>query len=70
MSLTETSNQLFLPGGVQQTRKIAHISQFGPYTKGVNFKIGLVSVKYFWVYLYVVLSELHVYISRSVYFSA
>ena len=34
MSLTENSNQVFLPGGggVQQTRKIAHISQFGPYT--------------------------------------
>ena len=30
MSLTENSNQVFLPGGVQQTRKIAHIYQFGP----------------------------------------
>ena len=32
MSLAGNSNQLFLPVGVQQTRKIAHISQFGPYT--------------------------------------
>ena len=38
MSLTENSNQLFLPagggggGGAQQTRKIAHMYQFGPYT--------------------------------------
>ena len=29
MSLMENSNQDFLPV-VQQTRKIAHISQFGP----------------------------------------
>ena len=38
MSLTENSNQLFLPGGVQQTHKIAHISQFGPYTNCVLSK--------------------------------
>ena len=32
MSQTENSNQVFLPGGVQQTRIITHIYQFGPYT--------------------------------------
>ena len=37
MSLTEDSNKLFLPGGVQQTRKIAHISQFGPYTTSFKY---------------------------------
>ena len=34
MTLTENSNQLF-GGGMQQTCKIAHISQFGPYTKKI-----------------------------------
>ena len=32
MPLTENSNELFSSWGVQQTRKIAHIYQFGPYT--------------------------------------
>ena len=30
MFLTENSNQVFHPWGVQQTSKIAHVSQFGP----------------------------------------